>query len=336
MLVGKIFTVLVSLTCAVVVSETAAQEKLTVSYSSVDAPSANWYIAQEKGIYRKYGMDVESIFIPASSTNVAVLVAGQIKFGNGTGGVIASAAANGANLVAVSCFVNTLPYELIVQESIKTKEQLKGKSIGISRIGSSSDVAARVLLKGLGLEPDKDVPIIQVGGSSERAAAFRTGKIAAFPAPPGVIHLAKGMAHRVLTSTADFPKPYPFPYICATTTKSYLASNRPTVKRLLMALTEAAHFFKTRKEESKQIIAKYTRQNDPAYLEAAYDINARLVERVPLVNREGMEIQVKEAIARKPASTEIEHIIGDFIVTELDKEGFRQALQITISDKSKL
>jgi ABC-type nitrate/sulfonate/bicarbonate transport system substrate-binding protein len=323
MFVLKTLTVLVSLTCAVAVCNLAAQEKLTVSYSSVDAPSANWYIAQEKGFYKKYGMDVESIFIPASSTNVAVLVAGQIKFGNGTGGVIASAAVSGANLVALSCFINTLPYELIVQESIKTKEQLKGKSIGISRIGSSSDVAARVLLKGLGLEPDKDVPIIQVGGSSERAAAFRTGKIAAFPAPPGVIHLAKGMAHRVLTSTADFPKPYPFPYICATTTKTYLASNRPTVKKLLMALTEAAHFFKTRKEESKTIIAKYTRQNDEAYLEAAYDINARLVERVPLVNREGMEIQVKEAIARKPGSTlKVEDVIDDSVIMELDKEGF--------------
>jgi ABC-type nitrate/sulfonate/bicarbonate transport system substrate-binding protein len=323
MFVLKTLTVLVSLTCAVAVCNLAAQEKLTVSYSSVDAPSANWYIAQEKGFYKKYGMDVESIFIPASSTNVAVLVAGQIKFGNGTGGVIASAAVSGANLVALSCFINTLPYELIVQESTKTKERLKGKTIGISRIGSSSDVAARVLLKGLGLEPDKDVPIIQVGGSSERAAAFRTGKIAAFPAPPGVIHLAKGMAHRVLTSTADFPKPYPFPYICATTTKTYLASNRPTVKKLLMALTEAAHFFKTRKEESKTIIAKYTRQNDEAYLEAAYDINARLVERVPLVNREGMEIQVKEAIARKPGSTlKVEDVIDDSVIMELDKEGF--------------
>lgn len=307
----------------VLVSDSAAQEKLTVSYSSVDAPSANWYIAQEKGFYKKYGMDVESIFIPASSTNVAVLVAGQIKFGNGTGGVIASAAVSGANLIAVACFINTLPYELIVQESIKSKEQLKGKSIGISRIGSSSDVAARVLLKGLGLEPDKDVPIIQVGGSGERAAAFRTGKIAAFPAPPGVIHLAKGMPHRVLTSTADFPKPYPFPYICATTTKSYLASNRPTVKKLLMALTDAAHFFKTRKEESKKIIAKYTRQNDEAYLEAAYDINARLVERVPLVNREGMDIQLKEALARKPGvNLKVEDIIDDSLVTELEKEGF--------------
>src|SRR5687767_8839900 len=129
--------ILASLALFAVHSNLSAQEKLTVSYSSVDAPSANWYIAQEKGLYKKYGMDVESIFIPASSTNVAVLVAGQLKFGNGTGGTIASAAVSGANLVAVACFMNTLPYELIVQESIKSKEQLKGKSIGISRIGSS-------------------------------------------------------------------------------------------------------------------------------------------------------------------------------------------------------
>ena len=148
--------------------------------------------------------------------------------------------------------MNTLPYELIVQESIKTKEQLRGKSIGISRIGSSSDVIARVFLKHLGLEPDKDVAIIQVGGSGERAAAFRTGKIAAFPAPPGVLHLTKGMPQRVLVSTAEFPKPYAFPYICGTTTKTYLASNRPTVKRLVMALTEGVNFFKTRKEEEQK------------------------------------------------------------------------------------
>ena len=89
------------------------------------------------------------------------------------------------NLVAVACFMNTLPYELIVQESIKTPQQLKGKSLGISRIGSSSDVAARVFLKNFGLEPDKDVAIIQVGGSSERSAAFRAGKIAALRRPSG-------------------------------------------------------------------------------------------------------------------------------------------------------
>jgi NitT/TauT family transport system substrate-binding protein len=308
-------------------SSLSAQDKLTVSYSSVDAPSANWYIAQEKGLYKKHGLDVESIFIPASSTNVAVLVAGQLKFGNGTGGTIASAAVSGANLVAVACFMNTLPYELIVQQSIKSKDQLKGKSIGISRIGSASDVIARVFLKNLGLEPDKDVAIIQVGGSGERAAAFRAGKIAGFPAPPGVLHLTKGLAQRVLISTADFQKSFPFPYICGTTTKSYLAVNRPTVKRLVMALTEGVHFFQTRKEESKKILAKYSRQNNEAYLEAAYEINAKLFDRVPYVTREGMDIQLKEAIAKKPGSTvRVDDIVDDSIVAELEKEGFIEKL----------
>jgi NitT/TauT family transport system substrate-binding protein len=304
-----------------------AQEKLTVSYSSIDAPSANWYIAQEKGLYKKYGLDVESIYIPASSTNVAVLVAGQLKFGNGTGGTIASAAVSGAPLVAVACFMNTLPYELVVQESIKSKEQLKGKSIGISRIGSSSDVIARVFLRNLGLEPDKDVAIIQVGGAGERAAAFRTGRIAAFPSPPGVLHLSKGMPQRVLISTADFPKPYPFPYICGTTTKAYLAANRATVKRLTMALSEGSHFFKTRKDESKQILAKYSRQNDSAYLEAAWEINAKLFDRVPYVTRDGMDIQLKEALAKKPSSTvKVDDLVDDTIVAELEKEGFFERL----------
>jgi NitT/TauT family transport system substrate-binding protein len=323
MTIQQMLRVILSLAIFAVNANLFAQEKLTVSYSSVDAPSANWYIAQEKGLYKKYGLDVESIFIPASSTNVAVLVAGQLKFGNGTGGTIASAAVSGAPLVAVACFMNTLPYELIVQDSIKTPQQLKGKTLGISRIGSSSDVAARIFLKNFGLEPDKDVAIIQVGGSSERSAAFRAGKISGFAAPPGVLYLTKGLAQRVLASTADFQKNYPFPYICGTTTKSYLASNRPTVKRLVMALTEGVHFFKTYKEESKKILAKYTRQNNEAYLEAAYEINAKLFDRVPYVTREGMDLQLKDALSRKPGSTvKVDDIVDDSVVMDLEKEGF--------------
>ena len=304
-------------------SNSAAQEKLTVSYSSVDASTSIWYIAQEKDFYKKYRMDVESIFIPSTTTGTAVMIAGQIKFGSGTGGMIANAAVSGANLIAAGCFFNTLVYDLIVQESIKTKEQLKGKSIGISRIGSSSDVAARALLKGLALEPDKDVAVIQVGGSAERAAAFGSGKIAAFPATPGAANLTKGMPYRVLTSTADSAKPYPFPHICATTAKTYLAGNRPTVKKLLMALIDAAHFFRTHKDESKKLLAKYTRHNDEAYLNAAYNGAARMMERVPRVTREGMEIQLKEALARKPGmNLRVDDLIDDSVVSELDKEGF--------------
>ena len=300
-----------------------AQERLTISYSAVDAPNANWYIAEDKRMYQKYGVDTDLIYIPSSTTNVAAVVAGSVKVGNISGGAIANAAVGGASLVAVASFINTLPYELVVNESIKSPQNLKGKNLGISRVGSSSDVAARVFLKALGLEPDKDVAILQVGGSPERAAAFRTGRIAGFASPPGTVELTKGMPHHILMNMGDLPKRFAFPYVCATTTKSYLASNRATVKRIMMALIDATHFFKTQKEESKRIFGKYSRQNNEAYLEAGYEGNVKLFERVPFMTREGIEIQIKEALARKPGATlKIEDVVDDSIVAELEKEGF--------------
>ena len=251
------------------------------------------------------------------------MVAGSVTVGNISGGATANAAVGGANVVAVGCFINTLPYDLIVHESIRSAQQLRGKAIGISRVGSSSDVAARAFLKELKLEPDKDVAILQVGGSTERAVAFRTGRIVAFPAPPGTIHLAQGMPHRVLISMADFPKGFPFPYVCPTASKSYLRQNRDGMKRLLMALIEGVYFYKSRKEESKKIMAKYTRHSNEAFLEDAYQSSAKLFERVPLVNREGMDVQVKDAVSRKPGSTlKVDDIIDDSLVLELEKEGF--------------
>jgi NitT/TauT family transport system substrate-binding protein len=307
----------------ILLPRSAYSQQQTLAFSSVDSPNANWYIAKEKQLYRKYGVDSELIFIPSSTTTISAVVAGSVAVGNISGGATANAAVGGASVVAVGCFINTLPYELIVNESIRSAQQLKGKSIGISRVGSSSDVAARVLLKELKLEPDKDVAILQVGGSTERAAAFRTGRIAAFPSPPGTINLAQGMAHRVLVSTADFPKGFPFPYVCPTTSKAYLKSSRDTMKRLLMALIEATYFYKTHKEESKKIFAKYSRQTNEAYLESAYQSSNKLFEQIPLVNREGMEMQVKEALARKPSSAlKVDDIVDDSLVVELEKEGF--------------
>jgi NitT/TauT family transport system substrate-binding protein len=300
-----------------------AQEKIKISYSSIDAPNANWYIAEDKRLYQKYGLDTDLIFISSSTTNVSALVAGSVKVGNISGGALANAAVGGADLVCVGSFINTLPYELVVHESIKSPQALKGKSLGISRVGSSSDVAARVFLKALGLEADKDVAILQVGGSPERAAAFRTGRIAGFTSPPGTVQLTKGMPHRILLSMGDLQNRFPFPYVCVTTTKSYLTSNRSTIKRIMMALIDATHFFKTQKEESKKIFAKYSRQNNEAYLEAGYEANAKLFERVPLVTREGMEIQIKDALVRKPGVTfRVNEIVDDSIVVELEKEGF--------------
>ena len=303
--------------------EASAQEKIRLSHSALETSNAVWFIAQDLGFYKKHGLDSELLFIPSTTTSLTSLLAGDVHAANVSGGAVASAVLAGAQIAIVACYLNSLPYEMVVHESIKSAEELKGKSIGISRLGSASDVAARALLRGLNLEPDKQVPIMQVGGSSERAAAFRVGRIAGFPSPPGVIHLTKGMPHRILISTADFKQRFEFPYICAATTKAYLQKNRETVKKVILAHIEAVHFVKTRKDESKKIMAKYARTNNEDYLEAAYTASAKLYDVVPLVTRPGVDVQIKEATSRKPgAQLRFEDMVDESIVRELDKSGF--------------
>ena len=300
-----------------------SQDKVRLAHSALEGSNAVWYVAQARGFYKKNGLGADLLFIPSTTTSVSSLVAGDVQVANASGGGVASAVVAGADLVMVACYLNSLPYELVVNESVKSAEDLKGKSIGISRVGSASDVAARALIRGLGMEPDKQVLIMQVGGPAERAASFRTGRIAGFPSPPGIIHLTKGIPYRILISTADFQKRFEFPYICATTTKSYLARNKDTVRRVIMAHIEATQFFKSHKEDTKKIISKYSRITNEDYLDSAYAATAKLYDTVPLVTRPGVDVQIKEATARKPGvQLRFEDMVDESIVRELEKSGF--------------
>jgi NitT/TauT family transport system substrate-binding protein len=301
-----------------------SQDKIRIAYSSTDTINQVWTIAQDAGFYKKNGLDVDLVYIGSTTIGIAAIVAQDIQVGNAAGSGVANAAVRGADPVSVACPINVLAYELVVLDSVKTPEDLKGKSIGISRFGSVSDVAARELLKGLGLRPMEDVKILQVGGASERAAGFSRGVIAGFPSPPGNVNLIPGgLPHRILADMADLKKPYQLPFICAVTTKSYLAKNRSVVKRVVMSLVEASHYFKTNKEGTQRIVAKYLRGANKAYLDTSYNSTVKILERVPYTTREGMKIQLDEALKQAPGSkVTVDNLIDDSIVRELEKEGF--------------
>lgn len=301
-----------------------SQEKVRIAYTSTDTTNQPWTVAHDAGFFKKYGLDVDLVYIPSTTVAVTAIVAQDVPVGNAAGSGVANAAVRGADVVSAGCVINVLAYELVVLDNIKSAEDLKGKSIGISRFGSVSDVAARELLRGLGLKPGEDVNILQVGGASERAAGFSRGVIAGFPSPPGNVELIPGgLPHRILANMADLPKPYPLPFICAATTKSYLAKNRDTVKKVLMALIEATHYFKTNKQGTQRIIAKYLHGANKAYLESSYQSTVKILERVPYTSREGMKIQLDEALKQNPTSkVTVDNLIDDSIVRELDREGF--------------
>lgn len=301
-----------------------AQERIKVLYSSTDTLNAIWTVAQDAGFYKKHGLDAEVVYIGSTTIAVSAIMSHDIHVGNAAGSGVANAVVRGADVVSVACMINALAYELVVLDSIKSAEDLKGKAIGISRFGSVSDVAARELLKGLGLRPMEDVKILQVGGASERAAGLSRGVIAGFPSPPGNVHLIPGgLPHRILANMGDLPKPYPLPFICAVTTKSYLAKKRDNVKKVVMALIEAAHYFQTNKEGTQKIVAKYLRGANKPYLESSYQSTIKMLERVPYTTREGMKIQLDEALKQTPGSkVTVDSLIDDSIVREIEKEGF--------------
>jgi NitT/TauT family transport system substrate-binding protein len=301
-----------------------SQEKIKLAYSSTDTINQVWTIAQDAGFYKKHGLDVDLVYIGSTTIGISAIMAQDIHVGNAAGSGVANAAVRGADTVSAGCVINVLAYELVVLDSIKSAEDLKGKSIGISRFGSASDVAARELLKGLNLKPMEDVKILQIGGASERAAGFSRGVIAGFPSPPGNVHLIPGgLPHRILADMADLPKPYPLPFICAVTTKSYLAKKRDTVKKVVMALIEASHYFKTNREGTQRIVAKYLRGANKAYLDSSYQSTTKIIERVPYTSREGMKIQLDEALKQAPGSkVTVDNLIDDSIVREIEKEGF--------------
>src|SRR5262245_33000524 len=173
----------------VVVTNAPAQEKLNVSYAALGGANSIWNIAKEAGFYKKRGLDVEVVYIASTTLSAAAVLSGHIQVGMVAGiGVINSAVA-GADLVSVACFVNQLDYELVVQVPIDSADKLKGKSIGISRFGSVTDVAARAFLAELKLRPGDNVILRQIGGAAERAADFRRGAVAALLSPRGTIQL---------------------------------------------------------------------------------------------------------------------------------------------------
>jgi|GEM_PF-3267010 len=133
-----------------------AQQKLKLAYASVDTTNAVWYVAKERECYQKHGLEVDLIFIPSSTTNIAALIAGDVQIANGVASNVASMAVGGVTLVMPACLLSTLAYDFVVNDSIKTAADLRGKNVGISRVGSASDVAAQVFLRALGLEPNKE------------------------------------------------------------------------------------------------------------------------------------------------------------------------------------
>jgi NitT/TauT family transport system substrate-binding protein len=287
-------------------------------YSAVSAISAPFWVMKDAGFFKEEGLDADLIYISASSTMAQAMLAGEVAISTANSQVIIDTGLQGSDLVAMGAIVNFVALYVIAD--------LRGKPVGVSRFGATSDFGMQMLLKKYGLEPVRDVPLIQIGGMPELAAALskKTIHAAAMSFPMGLVAQQAGM--KVLANLAK--EDIPFIHLGLTTTRRFIKERRAQAKAFLRAYGKAVHFMHARKDESTAIVARYAKLTDPGLLAGTMQYAYDFVEKVPLVKREAVLATLEEIARKNPKAKQAkpEQFYDNSLVQELVKEGFFAAL----------
>jgi NitT/TauT family transport system substrate-binding protein len=300
----------------------AQTTRLRASYASITANCSPAWIAKEKGFFRKYQLDVDLVLIESGTTNIQALVAGEIQITLTAGGVVISSGLAGADTVTIAGLENQLAYSLIAQSDVKTAGDLKGKRLAISRFGSASDIGARLILQKLNLVPEKDVALVQIGGTSTRLAAVEKGATASTVITPEFSLLAKKAGLTTLADPKSIKIEFPLNGIVAR--RAFVRSQPAVATQYLRAIIEAIHFYKNNREESIRIMGTYLRISDREILDQIYDHYADVFMPLPLPSRVGTQTLLEWMGQRDPRAKDanVDQFIDTTLLAEIEKSGF--------------
>lgn len=295
---------------------------LRVGYDGYSMTTAPMNYAVQKGIFKKYGLDVTLAYIEAGTTLSQAVIGGSIQIAQNGYTPAAAAAVAGADMVFIGGISNQLPFQLVVKGNIRNAADLKGKKLAISRYGASSDIAATYTLRHLGLNRN-DVVILQLGGEGTRTAAMLSGQIdASLEQYPRTGELVE-KGYRVLVDCLAIAVDYPnTSYV---STRSYIAKNPDIVKRFLMGISEGIHGYKTDKEEALKLTAAFLKTQPGPALSAAYDIFTKNVyPDIPRPSLKGIGLVLDELKTKVPAAARFkpEQLVYTAALDQLEKEGF--------------
>jgi len=298
--------------------------------AGVAGPSVNMiyaYVPQDAGLWKKHGLDVRMVLFEAGSTLAQVARAGEVKFAVNSGPTTIASRTQGADSVIIAISVNTLPYSLVTAKGITKWADLKGKKIGISRFGSGTDTAIRLVCKKFGLDPAKDLVIIQGGTQPSRLQALIAGSLDATLVSPPLDLKAKQQGLTILVNIAELAIPYP--QLVIETTDRFARENPRAVKNFLKGFLEGVYYTASHKDETKKLITKYLKESDPEILEATYQSFLQVTDYSANPNLDGLRNAIEEVGARVPAakSKKPEDFIDTRFLKELEKEGFLKQFQ---------
>src|SRR2546428_6594711 len=298
-------------------------EKVRIAYSSISSNTVPIWVAYDQGFFRKYGLDVQLLFIEGGSRVIQTLISGDVAAAQVGGSAVLEANIQGAGVKIVAGFINTMPYKFMVAKDITNPEQLKGKTVAVSRFGSSSDFATRYAIDKYGLVVGKDVAVVQIGAEPARMAAMEAGKIhGAMVSIPGNLRLQK-LGFNTLADLQMLGLEYQHTAFAVPQT---LINSRPDVVRNMMkAFTDGIAYLKTHRKESIAVMQKYMRTDDIAGLEEGYDsIAVALVPEKPYPTIKGIQIMLQEMAVKetKAQAAKPEQFVDLTFMRELDKSGF--------------
>jgi NitT/TauT family transport system substrate-binding protein len=311
---------------AIPVDAAEGPQKLCVAYAAITAAFAIPWVAKEAGIFQRHGLDVELVYIASGSRAIQTLVGGSVDVAaiGGPAGVDAKLA--GADTVYVAIPVNKVLVFTVAAPQIQRIEEMRGKSIGVTRIGTVTDFFTRLYLRQNGLVPDRDVMIRQAGGLPEIVAALKAGQIHGgtfgFPA---VLH-ARAAGFRILVdyNTAG----YRYPLSGVVVTQKLLRSQESVIRRFLEAHIEAVHRFKTDPNFAMNVIGKYTQTTDRAMLEETQRVYASAFERVPYPDIEDLKLGLTQVAETNPRVRGVDpkEFVDPRLLREIEASGFVKKL----------
>jgi NitT/TauT family transport system substrate-binding protein len=298
-------------------------EKIRIAYTGISGAQLPTWVAYEQGFFRKYGIEVQLIFVEGGSLGVQTLISGDVTAAAVAGASVVQSNLQGSGLVMISGFLNTMDYQFIVSKEITNPEHLKGKTLAVSRFGSSSDFATRYTLERYGLTPEKDVAIVQIGSQPARFAALESGKIHGAMVSIPLTAKARKMGLNALADLQMLGLEYQHTGLAVT--QALIKSKPELVRNITKAFVEGIHYMKTHRKESVAILQKYLKNDDIEALQETYEaIGLTLIPEKPYPTLKGIQIMLREMGAKDPkaAAAKPEQFVDLSFIRELDKSGF--------------
>jgi NitT/TauT family transport system substrate-binding protein len=273
----------------------AAPVSLRVAYPAPTASFLPLWAAHDAGFFKKNSLSVEVIQVGSSTRGMAALVANQIDVlaGGGTGGVVAQLQGY-SDLAIFGTNVHTWVFSVYAAAPIREIAQLRGKKMAVTRFGGTMDFAARHFLKGQGMEPGKDVVLIQIGSSADIVPAMANGLVESGVMSVPYMFVARRLGLRELADLSQTGVRYAQAALVAK--RSFLKDKRDIVGQFIRAVVEATHYLKTRPAEGMRILGRYTRTDDGEILKQAYDYHVhKLLSPAPEIRPDDIKILLEEA-----------------------------------------